>query len=115
MAGGSDWALIQLRDSSRLFQKPPATDWYLQRHYIITIKRKVRGANIDTSPNAVGQQDGGITFAAGRTTKSRSTTGGKGVYVCRESVYERIDESSEYYNQEQVWEWLEPESEAKKL
>lgn len=115
MAGGSDWALIQLRDSSRLFQKPPAMDWYLQRHYIITIQRKVRAANIDASPNAVGQQDGSLAFSAGKTTKSRSTTGGTGTYACRESVYERIDESSEYYNQTQVWEWMEPESAAKKL
>jgi len=112
MAGGANWRLISLLDASRLFQKDGEGPWFLQRHYTITIQRKVLGANIDTSPGTVGKSDGSIQFSIGGTTKGRS---GSSKYFCREDRYDAIEEASNFVNQTQVWEWIEPEEDAKEI
>lgn len=114
-AGGSEWRLISLLDASRLFQKDGEGPWFLQRHYTVTIQRKVRAQNVDVSPQNVGSKSSSITFSIGGRTLSRGVIGGSSAYFCREDRYDTIDEASNFVNQTQVWEWIEPEEDAKEI
>jgi hypothetical protein len=111
MAGGTEWALIRLEDASRIFQKVEDGPWFLQKHYVLEITRKVHVATIDTTPNKVGTYSGLMVFSIGGVTKIR-TMSGTSVYVCRSDKTLRIDEASNYAQQTQIWEWLEPEDDA---
>jgi hypothetical protein len=115
MAGGLDWALVRLDDLSRIFQPDDGTgDWYLQRRYVVEITRKVLASNIDLSGSVVGRKDGSIQCMAGGVLKSRGVIGGTETskYVCRADSYSRIEEAGNYYQQTQVWEWMESEDDA---
>lgn len=113
-AGGSSWRLISLHDASRIFQKDGSGPWYIQRHYIVTITRKVKSSDVDVTPDVVGYSSASISFSISGRTLSRTRIGGQ-KYTCREDRYETLDEASNYVNRTQVWEWLEAEDQAKEI
>ncbi len=117
-AGGNEWRLISLRDASRIFQEDGGGPWLIQRHYIVEIMRKVHSMNVDVTPNVVGTKSPSISFSISGRTLFRGLSGGgenAARYICREDAYETLDEASNYVNQKQVWEWLEPEDQATEI
>jgi hypothetical protein len=114
MAGGSEWALVRLSDASRIFQKEEQGSWFIQRHYVVEITRKVHVSAIDVTPNKVGTYSGLMVFSIGGVTKIRMLTSGT-AYLCREDTVERIDPAANYAQQKQTWEWMEPEEDAQEI
>lgn len=113
MAGGNSWRMRRIRDGSRLFQKEEGGPWFLQRRFVVEITRKVRGSDVDTSPSPIGNESKTMTFVCGTVTKTRSASLGK--YILRENEYVELDEAMDWVTQNQLWEWIEYESQAKEL
>jgi len=113
MAGGSTWRVRRIRDGSRLFQKEENGPWFLQKRFVVEITRKVKGSDVDVSPSSIGSESGTMTFVCGTTVKSR--TASKGKYILRENEYAEIDEAMNWMQQNQIWEWIEYEDDAKEL
>lgn len=114
MAGGNQWALVDKDDSSRIFQKEADGPWFRQKSVVIEITRKVHQRNVTLGAGDVGQYSGIMTCAVGGQIKTRALGDGE-KFVCRADRTRRIEEAAEYYQQTQVWQWMEDDDDAEQI
>lgn len=112
MAGGSNWALENVRDASDLYTKEGTGEnegkiaWFLRKQTSYTIATEERGYS---KPDALGSKSGSLVFSVGSSTYSHILAG-DAEFVCladEKTIYEK---PTPYLKHTQVWQYMNTEA-----